>query len=92
MGLAPLSGGRLNVGMALPLDAERRPAEERFTAAIGGLPAVAARLDGARRLTPIRGASPIGHRVRGAAGRGWMLVGDAAGLDPVLLRALGVTP
>jgi geranylgeranyl reductase family protein len=83
VGLAPLSGGRLNVGMALPLDAERRPAEERFASAIGGLPAVAARLDGARRLTPIRGASPIGHRVRGAAGRGWMLVGDAAGfIDP----------
>ena len=83
VGLAPLSGGRLNVGMALPLDGERRPAEERFAAAIDGLPAVAARLDGARRLTPIRGASPIGHRVRRAAGPGWMLLGDAAGfIDP----------
>jgi flavin-dependent dehydrogenase len=34
-------------------------------------------------LTPIRGASPIGHRVSRAAGPGWMLVGDAAGfIDP----------
>jgi menaquinone-9 beta-reductase len=83
VGLAPLSGERLNVGMALPLDGERRPAEERFQAAIDGIPAVAERLRGRRRLTPIRGASPISHRVAGAAGRGWMLVGDAAGfIDP----------
>ena len=83
VGLAPLAGGRLNVGMALPLDGERGRAEERFAVAIAGLPAVAARLEGARRLTPIRGAAPIGHRVRRAAGRGWMLVGDAAGfIDP----------
>ncbi|HET6380720.1 MAG TPA: geranylgeranyl reductase family protein [candidate division Zixibacteria bacterium] len=83
VGLAPLAGGRLNVGMALPLNGTREPAEERFAAAIRGLPAVAERLREAERLTPIRGASPIGHRVRAPAGRGWMLVGDAAGfIDP----------
>jgi menaquinone-9 beta-reductase len=84
VGLAPLPGGMLNVGMALPLDgASRQPAEERFEAAITGIPAVAARLAGKERLTPIRGASPIGHRVSRAAGPGWMLVGDAAGfIDP----------
>jgi geranylgeranyl reductase family protein len=83
VGLAPLSGDRLNVGMALPLDGDRRSAEERFAAAIAGIPAVASRLHDRRRLTPIRGASPIGHRVRSAAGPGWMLVGDAAGfIDP----------
>jgi flavin-dependent dehydrogenase len=83
VGLAPLAGGRMNVGMALPMDADRVGAEERFAAAVAGLPAVAERLDGVRRLTPIRGAAPIGHRVRSAAGRGWMLVGDAAGfIDP----------
>ncbi len=83
VGLAPLRGDRLNVGMALPLDGDRRPAEERFAAAIRGLPAVAERLEGRRRLTPIRGASPIGHRVASAAGPGWMLIGDAAGfIDP----------
>jgi geranylgeranyl reductase family protein len=83
VGLAPLAGNRLNVGMALPLDGDRRPAEERFAAAIEGIPAVAERLKGRARLTPIIGASPIGHRVRRAAGRGWMLIGDAAGfIDP----------
>ncbi|MDQ2673322.1 MAG: NAD(P)/FAD-dependent oxidoreductase [Chloroflexota bacterium] len=82
VGLAPLAGGRLNVGMALPVGA-RGGAQERFEAAIASLPAVAARLAGRRRLTPIRGASPIGHRVARAAGPGWMLVGDAAGfIDP----------
>jgi geranylgeranyl reductase family protein len=83
VGLAPLAGGRLNVGMALPLDGDRRAAEARFDGAIAALPAVTARLAGRRRLTPLRGASPIGHRVARAAGDGWMLVGDAAGfIDP----------
>lgn len=84
VGLAPLGGDRLNVGMALPLDgASRQPARRRFEAAIAGIPAVADRLAGRRRLTPIRGASPIGHRVSRAAGPGWMLIGDAAGfIDP----------
>jgi len=83
VGLAPLAGGRLNVGMALPLDGDRRPAEELFGSAIDGLPAVAAHLRGRERLSPIRGAAPIGHRVSRAAGDGWMLVGDAAGfIDP----------
>jgi geranylgeranyl reductase family protein len=83
IGLAPLAGGRLNVGMALPLDGDRQSAEERFGAAIASLPAVGERLRGSRRVTPIRGASPIAHRVRSPAGRGWMLVGDAAGfIDP----------
>ena len=83
VGLAPLRAGRLNVGMAVPLDGDRRSAEKRFAAAISGIPAVAALLTDRKRLTPIRGASPIGHRVASAAGPGWMLVGDAAGfIDP----------
>jgi len=82
VGLAPLPDGQLNVGMALPMNG-RTPAPERFAAAIAGLPAVAARLAGRERLTAIRGASPIGHRVADVAGPGWLLVGDAAGfVDP----------
>ena len=85
IGLAPLAGGRLNVGMALPLDHARGRgrAEARFEAAVASLPAVARRLAGRRRLTAIRGSGPIGHRVSSSAGPGWMLVGDAAGfVDP----------
>jgi len=86
IGLAPVPNGQLNVGMALPLprggDA-RLPAQQRFESAIAALPAVAARLRGSRRLTPIHGAAPIGHRVTRVAGGGWLLVGDAAGfIDP----------
>ena len=82
VGLAPLPDGRLNLGMALPMDG-RTPAGDRFAAAIAGLPAVTAHLGGRGRLTPIRGTSPIGHRVADVAGPGWMLIGDAAGfVDP----------
>ena len=82
VGLAPTPGDELNVGMALPLDGHGS-AEARFDAALVGLPEVAKRLTGSRRIGPIRGAAPIGHRVANPAGRGWLLVGDAAGfVDP----------
>ena len=82
VGLAPTPGGELNVGMALPMGG-RATATERFDAAIAGLPAVAERLTDSARLTPIRGAAPIGHRVADVAGPGWLLIGDAAGfIDP----------
>ena len=82
IGLAPTPGGELNVGMALPL-ATTTGAARRFDAAIAALPAVARRLAGRRRLTPIRGVAPIGHRVAATAGADWLLVGDAAGfVDP----------
>lgn len=83
VGLAPTPGGELNVGMALPMQDHGRGAGARFEAAIAGLPAVARRLASSARLTPIRGAAPIGHRVASPAGPGWLLVGDAAGfVDP----------
>jgi geranylgeranyl reductase family protein len=86
IGLAPVPGGQLNVGMALrmPQDGARRvTAAARFEAAVERLPAVGDRLRGLRRLTSIRGAAPIGHRVSRPAGEGWLLIGDAAGfIDP----------
>jgi len=83
VGLAPTPGGELNVGMALPMVESSGSAELRFEAAIDALPAVAGRLAGSTRISPIRGAAPIGHRVKDAAGPGWMLIGDAAGfVDP----------
>ena len=83
VGLAPTPGGELNVGMALPMRDGARSAHDRFDVAIAGIPAVARRLTGSARLSPIRGAAPIGHRVCHAAGNGWLLIGDAAGfVDP----------
>ncbi|MDQ4035446.1 MAG: NAD(P)/FAD-dependent oxidoreductase, partial [Chloroflexota bacterium] len=83
VGLAPVPGGELNVGMALPMGTRDGSAASRFEAAIAGIPAVARRLARSERLTEIRGAAPIGHRVSATAGSGWLLVGDAAGfVDP----------
>ena len=83
VGLAPTPGGELNVGMALPMTDGAPSAAHRFASAIDGLPAVARRLAHGERLSPIRGASPIGHRVSDVAGPGWLLIGDAAGfVDP----------
>ena len=83
VGLAPLPDGQLNVGMALPMEGRGRAAA-RFAAA----PSPGSRRrrtagQDSRRAGPIRGASPIGHRVADVAGPGWLLVGDAAGfVDP----------
>jgi menaquinone-9 beta-reductase len=83
IGLAPLPNGELSVGMALPLRRRGGGTAARFEGAIRALPAVASRLAGARRVSSIRGAAPIGQRVSRAAGPGWLLVGDAAGfVDP----------
>ena len=83
VGLAPTPGGELNVGMALPMNGRAGRTTKRYETAIAAIPAVARRLAGSRRLSPIRGAAPIGHRVAEVAGPGWLLVGDAAGfVDP----------
>jgi flavin-dependent dehydrogenase len=96
VGIAPVPGGRVNVGIVL--GASWRPALARdgagavSRAIVADIPPVDGDPGGwrfGRRCDPIAGAWPLGHRVtrragtaRGA-GRGWLLVGDAAGfLDP----------
>jgi flavin-dependent dehydrogenase len=90
VGIAPVPGGRVNVGIVLgsswspelARDGAPRVAE-RILATI---PATDADRADWRHGTPLdrtAGASPIGHRVTRRAGDGWLLVGDAAGfLDP----------
>jgi flavin-dependent dehydrogenase len=90
-GLAPVAGGRINVGIVLASPAWRRELSER------GAAAVVTRVLAAVRVAPdeppgwrdgepcdeIAGAAPLGHRVARRAGDGWLLIGDAAGfLDP----------
>jgi flavin-dependent dehydrogenase len=90
-GLAPVAGGRINVGIVLASPDWRQELSER------GAAAVATRIVAAVRVAPdeprgwrdgepcdeIAGAAPLGHRVARRAGDGWLLVGDAAGfLDP----------
>ena len=98
-GIAPVPGGRVNVGLVLGESVLRR--ELRAGGGPGGV--LAHRLDllpGRRRswadapaTDRLQAALPLAHRVRRAAGRNFLLVGDAAGfLDPLsgegLQRAL----
>ncbi len=90
-GLAPVPGGRVNVGIVL-WGRQRRAALARLGAAtataaiVDSLPAWPAGHGPSlvsNRLDAVAGAAPIAHRVSRRAGPGWMLVGDAAGfLDP----------
>jgi flavin-dependent dehydrogenase len=91
-GLAPVPGGRVNVGIVLAGDAWRRRlaaegAARVADAVLGAIPAAPGdEVDwtSAERLDPIEGAAPLGHRVTHRSGPGWLLVGDAAGfLDPL---------
>jgi flavin-dependent dehydrogenase len=90
VGLAPVPGGRVNVGIVL---AGRRAAElmqsgpqETVRAVLAGIPPATddpVEWPVAQPRDPIKGAAPIGHRVANRHGPGWLLVGDAAGfLDP----------
>ncbi len=83
-GLAPLSGGLVNVGLVMPMSAKLTgTAAERFEAFANSFPAVRERLGGAERVSQVRGVGPIGARVGRVHGPGYLLVGDAAGFfDP----------
>lgn len=90
-GLAPQSGGLLNVGLVTPMRLVRRDhtngigasASARFEAFALSFPGVERILQGAERVTSVRGVGPIGARVSRTSGPGYLLVGDAAGFfDP----------
>jgi flavin-dependent dehydrogenase len=90
-GLAPVPGGRINVGIVLASERWRAALAARGAAAVGAEvlravpspPGVAEPWRVGEATDAIAGASPLGHRVTLRAGPGWILVGDAAGfLDP----------
>jgi flavin-dependent dehydrogenase len=91
-GLAPVPGGRLNVGIVLAGAAwqQRLTADGAAAVVTKVLSAIPRAADdpvdwaAAERSDPIEGAAPLGHRVASRSGDGWLLVGDAAGfLDPL---------
>jgi flavin-dependent dehydrogenase len=91
VGLAPVPGGRVNVGIVLASGAWRRRlrAEGAEAVARAVMAAVPAATDdpvpwtAPRICDEIAGAAPVGARVSRRSGRNWLLVGDAAGfLDP----------
>jgi flavin-dependent dehydrogenase len=90
VGLAPVPGARVNVGIVLGRSWASRLREEgaertveAVLAAIPPAPDDSVDWGAAERCDPIEGAAPLGHRVAQRHGPGWVLVGDAAGfLDP----------
>ena len=90
IGIAPVPGARVNVGIVLGrswrADVARRGARAVADALVAAIPAAdddPARWRSGIPTDAVAGAWPIGHRVTRRAGPGWLLVGDAAGfLDP----------
>jgi flavin-dependent dehydrogenase len=90
VGIAPVPGGRVNVGIVLGASWLARLASEGAGAVAAGIVAAVpptaddpASWRSGRPLDAIAGAWPLGHRVTRRAGGRWLLVGDAAGfLDP----------
>ena len=86
VGLAPVPGDRVNVGIVLGRSWRRTLASdgaERVARRILAEADPTGALAHAEPCDRIAGASPIGHRVTRRTGPGWLLVGDAAGfLDP----------
>ena len=90
VGLAPVPGGRVNVGIVLGMSWRDALARDGAAATAGRAlrmipPAHDDPVDwaAATACDRIAGASPLGSRVTRRAGPGWFLVGDAAGfLDP----------
>lgn len=90
VGIAPVAGGRVNVGIvlgrswrpALVRDGARAVADS-IVAAIPPIDGDPADWRHGEPTDTVAGAWPLGHRVTRRAGPGWLLVGDAAGfLDP----------
>jgi len=90
VGIAPVPGGRVNVGIVLGRSWRPALARDGARAVVDSIVAAipptaddAATWRAGPPLDAVAGASPLGHRITRRAGRGWLLVGDAAGfLDP----------
>jgi flavin-dependent dehydrogenase len=90
VGLAPVPGGRLNIGIVLGPAWRARLASDGGRAVAGKVltsipPAIddPTAWDLAEACDRVAGAWPLGGRVTRRAGPGWFVVGDAAGfLDP----------
>jgi menaquinone-9 beta-reductase len=88
VGLAPVPGGRVNVGIVLGRSwfarLRRSGGWPVARAILAGLPVPEdAALSQGEPLDRVAGVTPLGHAVGRRAGDSWLLVGDAAGfLDP----------
>jgi menaquinone-9 beta-reductase len=90
-GIAPVPGGRVNVGIVLAGSERREGLASRGAAEVGAavleqippLPGVEEPWRDGEVTDLIAGAMPLGTRASRRSGPGWLLIGDAAGfLDP----------
>jgi 2-polyprenyl-6-methoxyphenol hydroxylase-like FAD-dependent oxidoreductase len=82
----PLSGGRVTVCIHIRADRVdiEGDAEAWYRAKLQSIPAIAARLSGARTVSRVLGLKRVGNGYREAGGPGWVLTGDALHYkDPV---------
>jgi flavin-dependent dehydrogenase len=87
VGVAPVPGGRMNVGIVLGSlwagELRRDGARSVASRILTSLPASDGPAGSWEPLDSVEGVAPLGHRVIRRAGEQWLLVGDAAGfLDP----------
>ncbi len=90
VGIAPVAGGLVNVGIVLGESWRAELAARGARAVADSIVAAIPATDGdpaswraGHPTDAVVGAAPLGRRVTRRAGRGWLLVGDAAGfLDP----------
>lgn len=85
VGAAPLdTNGRLSLGVVQPMPRHEHGAPlARVQSMLEEFPELARRLAMGRPVERVRGVGPLASRVRACAGRGFALVGDAAGFfDP----------
>jgi len=84
-GLTPVDDGLVTASLVVGLDSKPSgtSASRFFELGLSRLTGAGGSLHGAVRIGSVRGLGPLARRVRRASGRGFVLVGDAAGfLDP----------
>jgi flavin-dependent dehydrogenase len=84
VGVAPVPGGRVNVGMVVPPALLHDGPEAIAEALIGQFPVPSAPWMTAATTDHVATAGRLEHHATRAAGHGWLLVGDAIGfIDPL---------
>jgi flavin-dependent dehydrogenase len=84
VGLAPVPGGRVNVGIVVRSSALAVGAQAAVARVLDSLPASADRWQSATRTDETAVAGRLEHHTTRAAGKGWFLVGNAVGfIDPL---------
>lgn len=83
VGIAPVPGARVNLGIVVPATDLRRPVDEVVERILGSVRSAGLALGGTK-TDQVVVALPLGHRVTRTSGHGFVLVGDACGfIDPL---------